>query len=363
MLTLTTLQTKADRREFFGLTKRIYMNNAAHRGTEDDVIRILISPGCALAKRSNINPIIARDGKDVVGRFVLFHDEKLKEYVQIGFFEAMPGYQGLVAEALSLAENHAHEATRVVAGLGGHINYAAGFLLDNFDQTPAYGLPHSAEYYPGWFSDWRLRRMQSWSFPSEPFRRYTTQKILTRESGISVRFLNLAQLDRDVRIYSELNNRCFSKHPFWMDRSPEEDLELFMPFKPFLKPQNLAFAEKDGRAIGFFLWYPDFNQLKRGDGGLGLLEYARLRLGHRINRFRFTQIGVLPEFQASDASLRLISACANYIVNGGYSEGIGGFIFEENRESMALAKRFFNRALNQDPKPMASYGLFEKALR
>jgi GNAT superfamily N-acetyltransferase len=360
MLDLREAASRRDMSLLFSLPRGIYRGFPAHRSTEDDVLSLLLRKGGAFSKKARVKPMLAFHGARPVGRFVLFQDSLKPELAQIGFFEAYGDYPESAELAYRAALDFAPTATTVVAGLGGHMNYSAGFLLDRFDAPPAFGLPHTAPWYPGWFSGWRAHKMFSYRFPTAPFHERLGQLRPKRDSGIRVRPLDMRNLSRDVRVYSELNNACFAEHPFWIDRLPGEDLDLFLPFRHFLRPEHLLFAEKAGEAIGFFLWYPDFNQLVAPDEGLGPKQLIRHRLGRGIDCFRFTQIAIRPEYRASDASLRLIAHAAPFIKKRGYAWGEGGFIFESNSGSMGLAERFFKRVLGAPEEPYRGYALYER---
>jgi ribosomal protein S18 acetylase RimI-like enzyme len=82
---------------------------------------------------------------------------------------------------------------------------------------------------------------------------------------------------------------------------------LFKPFRFLLDNENLIIAEIDGKPVGFFLWYPDFNELVASQRDLNVLDVIKYRLGKPIDTFRFTEIGILPEYQGSPVALALIN--------------------------------------------------------
>jgi hypothetical protein len=180
--------------------------------------------------------------------------------------------------------------------------------------------------------------------------------------GITVRKLNKRKLRQDTEIYTYLNNACFPDHPFWAERAVQEDYELFHPFRFFIKEENLLFAEKDGKPIGFFLWYPDFNQLLKGHQNLGLKQLLLSYLSCPIDTFRFTEIAVLPEYKNSHAVQAMILCAIPYIERSGIKYGEGGFIFEQNINSMVMTRRFLERATGNKIEPYRHYALFETTL-
>jgi hypothetical protein len=205
--------------------------------------------------------------------------------------------------------------------------------------------------------------MVSFRFPFEPFIGYH-QRLGDQPDfkGITVRKLNKRKLRQEIEIYTTLNNACFKAHPLWADRIAQEDYELFHPFRFLIKEENLLFAEKDGKAIGFFLWYPDFNQLLNGSQQLGFQQLLKYFFASPIDTFRFTEIAVLPEFKRSFAVQAMFWHAIPFIQKSGVKMGEGGFIFEENANSIAMTKRFIERATGIKMEPYRHYALFETTL-
>jgi len=205
--------------------------------------------------------------------------------------------------------------------------------------------------------------MVSFRFPFDSFYSYY-QKTIDKVDfdGISVRKMDKKKLKKEIEIYTWLNNVCFREHPYWADRNTEEDLELFYPFRFLMKEENLLFAEKDGNPVGFFLWYPDFNQLVRNDKRLGMLHVLRYRMMNPINTFRFTEIAVLPEYMRSRAAQAMMLTAIPFMHKQGFEFGEGGFIFEENVKSINMTKRFIRRATGNTPEPYRKYAVFEKEI-
>lgn len=355
--------TKNDLKGFYNTCKEIYKDNIFHRSTEDDIIQLLIEGPTVFHDHASVNPYLVLEDDRVVGRFALIHDQKLSDYVQVSFFEALPGLSSLVETILDQAKALYPDCSRIVFGLNGHLNYGAGILLNRFDEAPVFGLPYSPDYYQDYFKEFKKRTMVSYRFSMAPFLKYHDRVGANLDfGGITVRKMNKKKLRQEIEIYTHLNNACFPGHPFWADREVEEDFELFHPFRFLIKEENLLIAELDGEPIGFFLWYPDFNQLVKGDQHLGLPHVLRYHFADPINTFRFTEIAVLPKHKISQATQAMILHAIPYLNRLGYTYGEGGFIFEENRSSIIMTRRFIERATGKKVEPYRQYAVFEGEL-
>jgi len=357
------VHTKSDFCDFYKIPEKIYRNNRYYRASEHDITKLLVEGPTAFHKHATVHSYLILQENIIVGRFSLIYDQNLPEYVQVSFFEAQPDLSGLASMIIEKAHEPFPSCKKIVFGLNGHLNYGAGILTSNFDEAPVFGLPYNREYYQDYFSDFRKIPMVSFQFPFEPFVGYH-QRMGDHPDfkGITVRKLNKKKLRQETEIYTSLNNACFPGHPFWANRDVREDYELFYPFRFLIKEENLLFAEKDGKPIGFFLWYPDFNQLLKGQEYLGLKHVLKYYFKNQINTFRFTEIAVLPEYKKSHAVQAMILYAIPFIQKAGIKYGEGGFIFEKNTNSIAMTRRFLERATGLKMEPHRHYAVFETDL-
>lgn len=357
---IRAVSSARDWQSFFTITKEVYRHNPFYRATEDDLIKKLVKGPTAFHSHARVMPYLITKAGQPAGRFALIYDRKLPEYLQIAFFEALPDLPDLAEQILSLARKAELPCRRFVFGLSGHLNYSAGMLLNHFDQAPVFGLPYTPAYYPDYFQQFTLQSMVSYRFPCRPFYGFMDNEHKTPDlGGITVRTLDKRQFKRDIAIYTALNNACFQEHPFWAERSEAEDYELFHPFRLLLKEEYFLFAEYQGKTIGFLLWYPDFNELVKGQSQLNALHVLRHRLRDPIRTFRLTQIAVLPEYRISKASLAFILRMIPPIKKAGYQYGEGGFIFEDNSPCLNMTARFLQRGTGNALKSYRRYGMFE----
>jgi hypothetical protein len=354
---------KSAYKAFEKVCRDVYTGNPYYRGTESSIELLLLNSGTAFLKHSTIKKFIVQDGNNNVARFALIHDHRLADIIQVSFFEAQKGLGDLFGLIKKEIHQHFPQCKKVVVGLNGHLNYGAGILLNRFDEAPMFGLPYNPYYYADYFSNLNLRKLVTFRFSMEVYsawaHTYSSQRIL---KGLSVRFMNKGNIEKESAVYTQLNNQAFIKHPYWANRDKEEDLELFKPFRFLLDNENLIFAELDGKPVGFFLWYPNFNELVTGQRDFNALDVLKYRFGKKIDTFRFTEIGILPQFQGSPVALALIDKSLPTLLEKGYKYCEGGFIFEENRTSMTFVKRILQRCYGEKPEVYREFATFETTL-
>jgi hypothetical protein len=362
-MTIENIDNKAACKEFRKVVRQVYNGNSFYRGTEASIEKMLISGKSAYHSHSTVKSFLIREGISCAGKFVLIHDHLLPEYVQVSFFEAMEGLGDICSAIKSEAKKLFPDCDKIIVGLNGHLNYGAGILLNRFDEVPVFGMPYTPPYYPAYFKELEERKMVSFRFSVKGYIEWAKQYIPPNElHDIQIRCMNKKHIAEECKHYTRLNNKAFIRHPYWADRSEAEDLELFYPFRYLLNNENLIFVEHKGIPIAFFLWYPDFNQLVSTQRDLNLWDVIHFRAKYSIDTFRFTEIGILPEFQNSAIGFAMFIKAMPFIEKAGFTYCEGGFIFEENRSSIALAKRMLQRSFGVKPEPYREYAVYEGIL-
>lgn len=348
---------------FEKVSSAVYAGNKYFRGTDKSVEELVLGKSKVFAKHAVVKQFVMFDGNDAVARFALINDKKLPDYVQIAYFEAIKGLGNIYKLIEPEIRKYFPECSKIVAGLNGHLNYGAGILLNRFDEVPVFGLPYQPEYYADYFADFQRRRMFTFRIDMEQYAAWSNSFQQQREiPGLKLRFMDKKNIKAESAIYTYLNNKAFPNHPYWADREADEDIELFYPFRHLLDNENLVFAEVDGKPVGFFLWYPDFNQMISSHRDLNLIDVLKFRAGKRPDTFRFTEIGIIREYQRSTLVFSLIQKPMEIIMKSGFKFCEGGFIFEENKASVAFAKGLFKRSLGAKPDFYREYAVFERML-
>jgi hypothetical protein len=341
----------------------VYRDNKYFRGTEGSVEKLVLNSKSTFCNHAEVKLFVVRDGNNLVARFALIYDHKLADYVQVSFFEAQKGLGDIFSLIKKEIITHFPQCHKVVVGLNGHLNYGAGILMNRFDEVPLFGLPYNPEYYAEYFKDLHCRNMATFRFSMEVYEKWAKSYVQRELKGLNVRYMDKRKIKDESAIYTLLNNQSFTQHPYWADRNVAEDLELFYPFRFLLDNENLIFAEIDGRPIGFYLWYSDFNQLVSSHRDLNVFDVIKYRLGATPDTLRFTEIGIIPEYQRSPVAMAMLNKSLPAILEKGYKYCEGGFIFEENLASMAFVKRILHRCYGAEPEIYRQFAVFETTLQ
>ncbi|MBU1219195.1 GNAT family N-acetyltransferase [Myxococcota bacterium] len=363
MIFLSEVKTRSDWNDFYSVTKDIYVDNPHSRSTEDSIVKMLASGNSVFFKHAQVYNYLIKDGSWLAGRFSLIYDRNLPEYVQVAFFEAKWGLDDVLSPIKLKAQKVFPGIPKMVIGLCGHLNYAAGILTDSFHEAPLFGLPYNPPWYQEYFKNAHKKSMVSYRFENTNFYNLLDSGRLPENiDGFRIRHMDKSRLEHDVKLYTYLNNINFKNHPYWSDRLWEEDYELFHPFRFFMKEENLIFAEYKGDTVGFLLWYPDFNELAPAGQDLGLRHLLKFRFQFTPKTARFTEIAVKEEFRRSGVVELMVADLTKSLKKGGYTHTEGGFIFEENSASIGMTMRLFERGFGRKLDPYRHFAVFEVEL-
>lgn len=348
-------------KEFRGLPRAIYGNDPNYRKISGEYVPVLMPGASAFSIRSGARAYLgADDDGRFVCRFILLRDERTPRRVVVSAFESLPGLPGIGDFVMAAARRFEPSADSIVIGLNGHLNYGAGILLNRFEEPPLYDTNYNPPYYADYFRGFTPLHLST--FLVSLAAALPLAGRLERDmggSGIAVRRFDGRRARGELALYTRLNNECFADHFLWSDRAPEEDAQMFSHVLGFLKPENLLFAEKDGQAIGFLMWMPDFNKACPRRSA-SLPESLRWRNPARAakGKCRLYEIAILPKHRNSPALPLLLSAFARFAAESGFERCEGGFILDSNIDSMLTAKRYIERMTGSAPEAYRRFALF-----
>lgn len=334
--------------QYLGFYHQVYQGNVHYRDSLRRVLRSILLGKAAICQSSWFQPLLVTENGNVKAVCTLAVVDRLDQLLQITYFEALPHQEKAVELILQEADRVATQKgiPEISVGLNFHVNYGLGILTSHHDSTQSFGSAYHPPEYGEYFRPHadRIIHLTSYITNMKQFKLTVSDRLMQRiKQQYTVRKADFSNIKKEAQLYTNLNNAIFSDHPFYYPRRVQEDLELFKDFRLFLKPENLLFLEHQGQAIGFMLWYPDFNQLIPPGGSVGLSTLLKnFFLGSRIRQFKIVELGVLPSYQKTGAVLNLFDAC-HQLTKGRYQWCEAGWILEENIASTGFGKRWADK--------------------
>ena len=259
-----------------------------------------------------VRRFLVRRGGRVVGRIAAIIDDAFAQRWApdsgfFGFFECTDDIEAALA-LLATAEDALRE--RGVRTVIGPVNLTThdevGLLVRGFDRPPRLLDPYNPPYYSTlleWAGYRPGRGYDAWLWtpaqePAPAVRRLLARSA-DRAAGVTVRSVDPARWNAEVRLLRRLYNECFSDLWGFVPIAEDEMAARADGFRPFFRPELVLIAEARGEACGFAITLPDVNRALAGVGGR-LLPFGWLRIAsamHRIRTTRFLLLGVTPAFR------------------------------------------------------------------
>ncbi|MFA9422404.1 MAG: hypothetical protein ACERLG_02430 [Sedimentibacter sp.] len=326
------------RKTFLNFYKKQYLNHPLKRDSLSGLVKGLLYGKSELCKSVDLDPImVVHDGK-IIMICILAFAYRMPNYIQIGFFESeefnMDGFMLIMDRAEKLAREKG--ASTISASLNIHVNYGLGFLASDYDKKQSFGMAHNPKFIHEYFERTGFKSIDMVSYKKDMTNMDTLLNDDVRkklETRYTVRKADLDNLEYECSVYTEVNNQAFSDHLFYYLRKKEEDYELFKDLKFLLKPENLLFVEREGKPVGFMLWYPDFNQLMIPTETVGIRTVIKNNLfSNKITTFKIVEMGVIPSEKNKGAILALFDYCFK-CTKGKFDNFESGWILSENTKS------------------------------
>lgn len=268
-----------------------------------------------------------------VGRVAAFVNGKtcrLDKYSvgQMGFFECIDNREAafmLFDKCREWLESRGMEAMEGPVNFGERIEWW-GLLVNGFDKTPNYAMPYTHSYYVSFFEEYGFR---------DYFKQFTYRTKLVVESLSKLVVWKADRLLKDpnysVHTYREIGkqravdsllevyNKAWNLEVHGVDGITREQVEtIYKALQPIIDEDLIYFAYHKDAPIGFFLMFPELNQVIRHVNGKlnlpGIVKFFYYKNIKKINVALGQLFGVVPEFQSKGVEAAMIKRFCERIV-------------------------------------------------
>ena len=311
---------------------------------------------------------LARSAGRVAGRIAAVHNRLHNEVHgdRVGFFGFFESVRdpAVVAALLDAAagwlRGHGLAVMRGPASFS--LNDEAGMLVDGFDTPPTVMMPHNPRHYPDLLEGAGFRKAKDLlAYRSTddrlPARLVEGTAVLERRHGITTRTLEKRRFGAEVELIKRLYNAAWKRNWGFVPMTEREIAHLAAQLRPVVVPELVAFAETEGRHIGFGVALPDLNvALRRNPSGRlfpGLVKVWWA--ARRIDRIRVLLLGTRPEWRGKGVDALLYKRIWEEGRRRGYRWAEAGWVLEDNHAMRnGLERMGFER--------YKTYRLYDRAL-
>ena len=284
--------------------------------------------------------VVGRIAAIINGMHLKIHDDQTGFF---GFFETQEDFE--IAEALldAAASWLRSEGMHVIRGpVNPSLNDPAGLLVDGFDRVPSLMMAYNLPYYEGYLLRWGfIRVMTLWAY-------YVHQKhvlidrlrrgaaiVYRRNSGLSIRTIDLSRFDQEIEIIRDIFNDAWSDNWGFLPFTEREFQHIAKGMKQILDPRICFVIEKEGVPVGFTISLPDINPvLQRLPNGrlfpFGLAKLLILTKFARVTEIRLPLMGIRKSFQGHALDVIAVLETIEKTSQYGYMAGELSWVLDEN---------------------------------
>ena len=238
-------------------------------------VRSVLAAEHPFHRHAEVQLFLAWRDRQVAGRIAGVVNHAYNEFHgdQLGFFglfecENDPEVAGaLLAQAEAWLRERGRNAVQGPFNLSTNDELGSpGVLVDGFDTSPVVMMSHTPPYYAGLLeqsgysgvkdlvSYWIDRR----AAPPERLARALARG--ARSKGITVRPLNLRQLERDIGAIEQIYNSAWERNWGFVPMTAAEIAYMAKHLRPVVRPELCLLAFQGEQPVAFTLALPDYNQ-------------------------------------------------------------------------------------------------------
>lgn len=304
MLEVTRVQTKKDLKAFEAAGEIILKNDPYFVPPFPGSLVKLLGPQGPLAKHGEVALFLARQNGAVVGRIAAVENESYNKYhgERVGFFGFFDFINDAKVARALLDEARKHFAAKGIAVTRGPYNtsYECGLLVEGFESIPMVMMVYNPPYYLDIYSQIGLapsRNLNAYYISASqeaPGRILKIAERVKRTTGVTVRPINLKNLDPDLRAIQTLYNETLNRNWGFVPMSYEDIKAVAADLVEVADPELIMIAEKDGEAVGFTLVIPNINEFMwRARGSANWLRILKFVWWIKTGRPREARLAVL----------------------------------------------------------------------
>ena len=358
-LTISPVETKADRKRFVNFAWDVYKNDPAWIPPLKDEVDGLLDP--------KKNPwfghgraalfLATRDGV-IVGRISAQVDDLVQEHMsqglgQWGMFEALDGEAAAALIATAEEWLRGQGMTKAMGPISISIWDEPGLLVKGFGQSPMVMMGHHLPTYAAWIEaagyakakDLLTYELDITASPEGVMKRLIDAG--DKNPRIRIRKVDKSNFAHDSAIILNLLNDAWSANWGFVPLTEAEIAYVSKKLKPVIYEDLVRIAEFDGEPVAFMLTMPDINELIRDLNGelfpFGFVKLLWRLRNPRTKRVRVPLMGVAKKLHGSRLAGQLAFMLIEHIRQAcvgkyGATHGEFGWVLEDNQGMMSIAE-------------------------
>lgn len=344
------IKTKKQKKAYIDFVFSIYKNDDKYCDLNNMFVKNFLYKKDSYAKRCKVFPLIIKDGEIKAVGIYIFDNNSTD--LKLSFVEFLPDAEKYLRALIEYGKQIAikNNFKEMVIGINGHISYGLGILENN-----GCDYEFNSNYHPKYYTDELdklgliKKKAYSYIYDLNNTANLRNDALLkTVYENYSFRCFNPKNFKKEMLIFGDLCHKTLVNTLYYSEKTNEEMYELMSEMKMVLKKEDIIFALKDGKEIGFVFAHPDYAELFKTKKFNKLSFYLGYKF-KKINKLIYNIFGILPEHQSKGLAVALIYETLNVRKNKPYDRAVSSFILKDNIPSTKVSSLFslgINREFN-----------------
>ena len=337
---IVKVRTKKQKKDYLDFLYKIYEQDKNYCDMNVLFVKNFLYKKDNYAKRHKVLPIMIYDDHEPKLECIFIIDDTSE--IKLSFVEFMPSAERYLKKLIELSNKlmDKFDKDKTVVGINGQISYGLGILTGDYNQNFEFNSNYNKDYYTYEMDKVFpiIKRAFSYSYDVNNSVKFFDKNLLEKNyQNYQFRFFDKKKFKEEMLLFGNLCHESLKQTPYYSEKTPHEMYELMRQTKFFFKGEDIIFAMKDGKEIGFIYTHPDYAELFN-KGRLNYLVFLIHLLLKTPERVIYNVLGVLPNYQKSGVAMNLIDYSLR-IRRKDFTYGSSSFILEENKESTSLCKK------------------------
>lgn len=334
------VKTKKQKKDYLDFLYKIYEDDKNFCDMNVIFVKNFLYKKDSYAKRHKILPIMIYDKNEPRLECIFIIDET--DEIKLSFVEFLPKAKKYLRKLIDISNRlmNKYEKSKTVVGINGQISYGLGILTGEYNQKFEFNSNYNKDYYTAEMDKVFpvIKRAYSYNYDVNNSIKFFDNTLLDKNyKEYQFRFFNKKRFKEEMLIFGELCHESLKQTPYYSEKYACEMYELMKQTKLFFKDEDIVFAMKNGKEVGFIYTHPDYAELFN-KGRLNYIAFGAKLLLIKPKNVIYNVIGVLPDYQRSGLAMNLIDYSLR-LRRKDFIYGTSSFILEDNKESTSLCRK------------------------
>lgn len=334
------IKTRKQKKAYIDFLYQIYKDDKNYCDMNVIFVKNFLYKQDGYAKKHTILPIMIYE-QDLPKLECIFVIDDTDE-IKLSFIEFLPNATPYLEKLIELSNTFMkkYNKQKTVVGINGQISYGLGILTQGYNQNFEFNSNYNRDYYTKEMDKIFpiVKRAFSYRYDVNNSMKFFDKRLLEKNyNDYQFRLFDMKHFKRDMLIFGELCHESLKQTPHYSEKTAFEMYELMKKMRFLLRCEDILFAMKNGKEIGFIYTHPNYAELFNA-GKINYFTFFLKFLFKKPKTIIYNVIGVLPNHQKNGIAMNLIDYSMN-VRKKDFTYGNSSFILEENKKSTSLCRK------------------------